>query len=79
MAKQTIKKETTFTPEEFIADIEKRLSGIDSSRSVENVGKVIFVGDGIVRATGLSRAGFGEEVEFENKARGLILNLDEDT
>ncbi|MFI5265470.1 MAG: F0F1 ATP synthase subunit alpha, partial [Candidatus Levyibacteriota bacterium] len=40
---------------------------------------VIFVGDGIVRATGLSRAGFGEEVEFENKARGLILNLDEDT
>lgn len=79
MAKQTKIKETTFTPEEFISDIEKRLSGMDSSKAVENVGTVTFVGDGIVRASGLSRVGFGEEVEFEDKTRGLVLNLDADT
>jgi F0F1-type ATP synthase alpha subunit len=26
----------------------------------------------------ISSVGYGEEVEFENKAKGLVLNLDED-
>lgn len=69
---------SSFTPEEFIADIEKKLSGMDSSKAVQNVGTITFVGDGIVRATGLSKVGYGEEVEFADKTRGLVLNLNED-
>lgn len=68
----------TFTTEEFISEIEKKLSGIDSNPKVQNVGTVLYVGDGIVKANGLTNAGFGEEVEFTDKTRGLVLNLDED-
>lgn len=71
-------KKTMFTTEEFISQIEKKLSSVSTDKTVENVGEVIFVGDGIIRATGLSRVGFGEEVEFEDKSRGLVLNLNED-
>lgn len=67
-----------FTTEEFIEQIEKKLTLASTDKAVENVGEVLFVGDGIVRANGLSRAGFGEEVEFEDKSRGLVLNLNED-
>lgn len=67
-----------FSTEQFISEIEDKLSGINSGHGVENIGTVTFMGDGIVRATGLTRAGFGEEVEFEDKSRGLVLNLDED-
>ncbi len=68
----------TFTTEDFISEIEKKLSSLQVGAGVENIGTVTFVGDGIVRATGLTKAGFGEEVEFEDKTRGLVLNLDED-
>jgi F-type H+-transporting ATPase subunit alpha len=65
-------------PEEFIQQLEERLFSLEMTPELINQGVVESVGDGIVRATGLSRAGFGEEVEFEEGTRGLILNLDED-
>lgn len=71
-------KQNSFTTEQFISEIEQKLTGMQTGAGVENVGTVTFVGDGIVRATGLTRAGYGEEVEFEDKSRGLVLNLDED-
>ena len=43
-----------------------------------NVGRVVGVADGIVKADGLSRAGYGEQVEFADGRRGLVMNLDED-
>jgi F-type H+-transporting ATPase subunit alpha len=65
-------------PEEFLKQIEDQLFAVDMAPERINQGEVETLGDGIVRATGLSRAGFGEEVEFEDGTRGLILNLDED-
>ncbi|MHB9154256.1 MAG: F0F1 ATP synthase subunit alpha [Endomicrobiales bacterium] len=66
-------------PEEFIQQIEERLSAAQELRpEFINQGIVDTVGDGVVRASGLSRAGFGEEVEFDNKARGLVFNMDEE-
>jgi F-type H+-transporting ATPase subunit alpha len=65
-------------PEEFIKQIEEKLFAVDMSPQVINQGVVESVGDGIVRASGLSQAGYGEEVVFEDGTRGLILNLDED-
>lgn len=65
-------------PEELIEQIEKRLSTVHVSPSVENIGIVEKIGDGIVQVNGLSQAGFGEEVEFANGTRGLTFNLHED-
>lgn len=64
--------------QELIKQIEKRLSTVHISPKTENVGTVESVGDGIIQATGLSKVGFGEEVEFQNGIRGLAFNLNED-
>lgn len=66
------------TTQDFLSEIENKLEKMSDSRVVENVGTILFVGDGIVRSSGLSKVGFGEEVEFEDKSRGLVLNLNED-
>ena len=71
---------------DLIKEIEDRLSRIEVGPTISNVGTVLSVGDGIVRCSGLSRVGFGEEVEFENlsadkagNTSGLAMSLDEDT
>lgn len=66
-------------PEELIKEIEKRLSTVQTTAKVTNQGVVETIGDGIVTASGLSAAGYGEEVEFENGERGLVLNLNADS
>ncbi len=65
-------------PEELIKQIEDNLYSVNINPEFSNYGIVETVGDGIAKATGLSSVGYGEEVEFENKAKGLVLNLDED-
>lgn len=65
-------------PEDVIKEIEDRLLTINVSPKTTNEGVVEYVGDAIVRAIGLSRVGYGEEVEFEEGSRGLAFNLDED-
>ena len=65
-------------PEELIKQIEEKLNFVDTNPEFVNYGIVETIGDGIVKAAGLSGVGYGEEVEFENKAKGLVLNLDED-
>jgi F-type H+-transporting ATPase subunit alpha len=64
--------------QDLIRQIEDRLSGMEARPETANVGRVVALGDGIAKADGLSRAGFGEQVEFEDGSRGLVLNLDED-
>ncbi len=64
--------------EDLVRQIEERLGSLSVRPEVANMGRVIGVADGIVRADGLSRAGYGELVEFEDGRRGLIMNLDED-
>lgn len=65
-------------PEDFLKEIEAKLQTIDMRPEVANEGIVAYVGDEIVRATGLTKVGFGEEVEFEDGTIGLAFNLDED-
>ncbi len=64
--------------ENFLKQIEDKLFSVEFAPEMMNQGVVEYYGDGIVKATGLSKAGFGEEVEFEDKTKGVILNLDED-
>ena len=64
--------------EELVRQIEEKLGTVTARPAVANVGRVVGVADGIVKADGLSRAGYGEQVEFEDGRRGLVMNLDED-
>ena len=65
-------------PAEISAILKEQLSGYESSASLNEVGTVLTVGDGIVRAYGLSNAQYGELVEFEAGLEGIVLNLEED-
>ncbi len=68
----------TIDMQDFLKQIEGKLNNMDVVPKSENVGKVLSIGDGIVKVSGLSQAGFGEEVEFADKTAGLVFNLDED-
>src|SRR3989344_2132672 len=63
---------------EFLRSLEEKISKTDVIPRETNEGEILSIGDGIVTANGLSKAGFGEEVEFQDKTRGLVFNLDED-
>ncbi|MFL9845222.1 F0F1 ATP synthase subunit alpha [Flavobacterium rhizosphaerae] len=63
---------------EISAILKKQLSGFESGATLEEVGTVLQVGDGIARVYGLSNAQYGELVEFENGLEAIVLNLEED-
>ena len=65
-------------PAEVSAILKKQLSGFEASASLDEVGTVLTVGDGIARVYGLSNAQYGELVEFENGLEAIVLNLEED-
>jgi len=65
-------------PAEISAILKQQLSGFEASASLDEVGTVLTVGDGIARIYGLSNAEYGELVEFENGLEGIVLNLEED-
>ncbi len=65
-------------PAEVSAILKQQLSGFEASASLEEVGTVLQIGDGIARVYGLSNAQYGELVQFESGLEGIVLNLEED-
>lgn len=65
-------------PAEISAILKKQLSDFQSGATLEEVGTVLNVGDGIARVYGLSNVQYGELVEFDNGMEGMVLNLEED-
>ena len=65
-------------PAEISAILKKQLSKHESSISLDEVGSVLNVGDGIARVYGLFNAQYGELVEFSAGTQGIVLNLEED-
>jgi F-type H+/Na+-transporting ATPase subunit alpha len=65
-------------PAEVSAILKKQLSGLDASASLDEVGTVLQVGDGIARVYGLSNVQYGELVSFDSGLEGIVLNLEED-
>ncbi|MEL6305281.1 MAG: F0F1 ATP synthase subunit alpha, partial [Bacteroidota bacterium] len=63
---------------EVSAILKKQLSGFEATDSLDEVGTVLQVGDGIARVYGLSNAQYGELVEFDGGMQGIVLNLEED-
>ena len=50
----------------------------ESKLSVDEVGKVLTIGDGIARVYGLNQVQAGEMVEFSSGVKGMALNLETD-
>jgi len=64
---------------EVSAILKKQISDFESETSLDEVGTVLRVGDGIANVYGLTNAQLGELVEFEGGLNGMVLNLEEDT
>ena len=65
-------------PAEVSAILKDQLAGMDTTSSLDEVGTVLEVGDGIARVYGLSNAQYGELVRFDSGLEGMVINLEED-
>jgi F-type H+-transporting ATPase subunit alpha len=65
-------------PAEISAILKQQLAGFEGFESLEEVGTVLEVGDGIARVYGLSNVQYGELVQFESGLEAIVLNLEED-
>jgi len=69
--------ELTINTADIASAIQKNLEGFQPSLEQSQVGRVISVGDGIARVSGLPDAAVNELLQFESGTFGLALNLDE--
>src|SRR5580692_8668395 len=65
--------------DEITAALQRHVTEYTPEVSTEQVGRIVEVGDGIARVSGLPNAAVNELLEFEDGTLGLALNLDEDT
>ena len=71
--------ELTINTADISAAIKKNLEGFAPDVALTQVGRVVEVGDGIARVSGLPDAAVNELLEFESGLLGLALNLDEES
>jgi F-type H+-transporting ATPase subunit alpha len=64
--------------DELTQVIREQIENFESRVSVDEVGTVITLGDGIARLHGLDKVMAGELVEFPHGVSGIAMNLDED-
>lgn len=56
--------------------LEQRITNYYTKLEVDEIGRVVSVGDGIARVYGLNKIQAGEMVEFSNGVKGMALNLE---
>jgi len=56
--------------------LEEKISKTYSQLSVDEIGRVLSIGDGIARVNGLNKVQAGEMVEFASGVKGMALNLE---
>ncbi len=71
--------ELTISAADITAAIKKNLDGFAPTSELTQVGRVLEVGDGIARVSGLPDAAVNELLEFSTGTLGLALNLDEES
>ena len=71
--------ELTISATEITEALRKHVTEFNPAVGAEQVGRVVEVGDGIARVSGLPSATVNELLEFEDGTLGLAMNLDEDT
>jgi F-type H+-transporting ATPase subunit alpha len=65
-------------PAEVTSILEKEIASYKGDASVQSVGTVLSVGDGVARVYGLDECMMNELIEFGSGVRGVALNLEED-
>merc|ERR1719197_950553 len=63
---------------ELSSIIESKIMDFGGKIELEEIGKVLAIGDGIARVHGLQQVQAGEMVEFDSGLRGMALNLESD-
>ncbi len=71
--------ELTISASEITEALRKHVTEFNPAVGAEQVGRVVEVGDGIARVSGLPLAKVNELLEFEDGTVGLAMNLDEET
>src|SRR5665213_1066203 len=71
--------ELTISANEITEALRKHVTEFNPAVDAEQVGRVVEVGDGIARVSGLPSAKVNELLEFEDGTVGLAMNLDEET
>ena len=59
-------------PAEVSAILKQQLTNFETKATLNEVGTVLQVGDGIARVYGLSNVQYGELVEFEDGLEGIV-------
>lgn len=65
-------------PEEVSWVIQQEIEKYEEKLSLESIGRVLQLGDGIARVWGLDQVMISELVEFSNGTTGIVLNLELD-
>ena len=71
--------ELTISASDITEALRRHVSEYSPTVGAEQVGRVVEVGDGIARVSGLPNAKVNELLEFEDGTMGLAMNLDEET
>ena len=71
--------ELTISADEITEALRRNVDEYTPDVGAEQVGRIVEVGDGIARVSGLPNVAVNELLEFEDGTVGLALNLDEDT
>src|SRR5207248_11209635 len=65
--------------DEITGVLRRHLEGFRPEAEKQQVGRIVEVGDGIARISGLPNTSVNELLEFEGGTLGLALNLDEES
>ena len=71
--------ELTINTSDITAALQKNLADFNPEVESKQVGRILEVGDGIARVSGLPDASVNELLEFDGGTLGLALNLDEES
>jgi F-type H+/Na+-transporting ATPase subunit alpha len=71
--------ELSINADQIAEALRKHVGGFTTTLEKARVGRVLEVGDGIARVSGLPETAVNELLEFEGGTLGLALNLDEDS
>merc|ERR1712085_240354 len=66
------------SPAELTKILSERIANFSDQQDVQEVGRVLSVGDGIARIYGLKSVKAGEMVQFASGVKGMALNLETD-
>lgn len=72
------KKKMTLSLSEISTLLEQKISNSYAKLNIDEIGRVLSIGDGIARVFGLNKIQAGEMVEFASGIKGMALNLESD-